>query len=127
MLKVRNVEAADRELLDKAADADPFHRAAGLKGTHWKGGIFYEDDKGPVIALQTTSVARVDVQFLTQDRLRNAKALAEGFWLYIGVLQGRGVKEIVFNSNSASVVYFFEKRFKFRHLGGNEYSLRIQE
>lgn len=126
MLKVRKVQPEDRELLDSAAKADFYHSGVGLTGAHWADGLFYEDAEGPVVALQTTNVARVDVQFLTQQRVRNAKALIEGFGTYVKVLQGRGVKEIIFNSNSAAVIRFFEKRFNFRHLGGNQYSLRIQ-
>jgi hypothetical protein len=128
MLTVRKVEPSDRELLDAAAKADSFHAAAGLTGEHWANGntLIYADDQGLVVALRTTSVARVDIQFLSQDRVRNAKALVEGFWTYIQVLQKRGVQELLFNSNSAAVINFFEKRFKFRHIGGNTYSLRIQ-
>jgi hypothetical protein len=128
MLTVRKVEPSDRELLDAAAKADSFHAAAGLTGEHWANGntLMYADDQGLVVALRTTSVARVDIQFLSQDRVRNAKALVEGFWTYIQVLQKRGVQELLFNSNSAAVINFFEKRFKFRHIGGNTYSLRIQ-
>src|SRR5208282_124066 len=126
MLTVRKVEPGDRELLDAAAQLDPFHRAAKLTGEHWEGALLYSDDLGPRLALQTTTAVRVDIQFITQNKLRNAKALLEAFTPYIKVLQKRGVKEVIFNSNSAAVITFFEKRFHFRHLGGNEYSLRIQ-
>jgi hypothetical protein len=125
MLKVRKVVPEDRTILDAAAEADFYHRGIGLTGAHWAGGLFYEDDAGPVVALQTTNVVRVDIQFLTQDRKRNAQALIEGFASYVTILRNRGVKELIFNSNSAAVIRFFEKRFGFRHLGGNTYSLRI--
>lgn len=125
MLRVRKVAPEDRALLDAAAEADPFHRGIGLTGAHWADGLFYEDDQGPIVALQTTSVARVDIQFLSQDCKRNAKALMAGFASYVTIMQKRGVKELIFNSNSAAVIRFFEKRFHFRHLGGNQYSLRI--
>jgi hypothetical protein len=127
MLFVRKVVPEDRAMLDAAAQADPFHRGIGLTGSHWDDGLFYEDECGPVVALQTTNVARVDIQFLTQDRKRNATALMEGFVAYVKVLQGRGVKEIILNTNSAAAIRFIEKRFHFRHLGGNQYSLRIQQ
>jgi|SRR5580704_8356423 hypothetical protein len=128
MLAVRKVEPDDRPLLDAAAQADPFHRAAGLTGEHWAANtLMYSDADGPVVALRTTNVARVDVQFLTPDARRNAKALVEGFWTYVGVMQKKGVDELIFNSNSAAVVHFFGKRFHFRHLGGNTYSLCIRE
>jgi hypothetical protein len=128
MLVARKVEASDRELLDLAAQADFYHAQAGITGEHWTSGnsVVYEDAFGAVLALRTTSVARVDIQFLTDDRVRNARALVEGFWAYVGVMQKRGVEELIFNSNSEGVIHFFEKRFKFRHLGGNTYSLRIK-
>jgi len=113
-------------MLDAAAEADPFHRAAGLTGEHWDGGLFYDDGFGPVVALQTQSVVRVDIQFLSQDRKRNAAALIDGFATYVKVLQGRGVKELIFSTDSAAVIRFMEKRFNFRHIGGRTYSLRIQ-
>ena len=128
MLTVRKVEASDRELLDAAAKADFYHAAAGLTGEHWANGntLMWSDDQGLVVALRTTNVARVDIQFLTQDFPRNARALLEGFWNYVSVLEKRGVSEIIFNSNSSAVINFFNKRFHFRHLGGNEYSLRLK-
>lgn len=128
MLTVRKVEPGDRELLIAAAKADPFHAAVGLTGDHWVSddALFYSDDQGPVVALRKTNVARLDIQFLTQDRKRNAHALIEGFWAYIALLQKRGIEEVIFNSNSAGVINFFEKRFQFRHIGGNTYSLRIK-
>jgi hypothetical protein len=125
MLKVRKVEPRDQELLNRAAEADPFHARAGLTGEHWSDGLFYEDDTGPVVALKTTTVARVDIQFLSHDRVRNSRALLDGFSSYIEVIQKRGIKEVIFSTDSAAVVRFMEKRFKFRHLGGREYSLRI--
>lgn len=127
MLTVRRVEAGDRELLDAAAKADPYHAAAGLTGEHWTGpdSIFYEDESGPVVALKTVNVVRVDIQFLTLDRERNAKALAEGFYAYVGILQRRGVKEIIFNTESPEVAHFFMKRFRFRNVSPGTYTLRI--
>lgn len=128
MLTVRKVTPGDRGLLEAAAKADPFHQKAGLTGEHWANGatLMWSDDQGLVVALRTTNVARVDVQFLSQDRQRNARALVEGFWRYVSVLEQRGVSEIIFNTESPSVVRFFEKRFNFRHLGNGTYSLRIK-
>lgn len=125
MVHVREVTPEDRPMLDAAAQADPWHREVGLTGEHWLGGLLYEDENGPVFGLQTQQVARVDIQFVTQERLRNAEVLAQGFWSYISVLRGRGIKEVIFTSNSRAVIRFFEKRFHFRLLGGNTYSLRI--
>jgi len=127
MLKVRKVEPGDRELLNAAAKADPYHVAAGLTGEHWAGkdSIFYEDESGPVVALKTTNIVRVDVQFLTQDRARNANALVAGFYAYVGILQKRGVKEIVFNTESPEVALFFTKRFHFRPVSNGTFSLWI--
>jgi hypothetical protein len=128
MLKVRRVEESDRELLDAAARSDPFHLAAGLTGQHWAGKdtLFYEDELGPVVALKTTNVVRVDVQFLTQEKARNARALVAGFYSYVGILQKRGVKELVFNTESPDVAEFFQKRFHFRALNSTStYSLWI--
>jgi hypothetical protein len=128
MLKVRRVEESDRDLLDKAARSDPFHAAVGLTGQHWAGKdtLFYEDELGPVVALKTTNVVRVDVQFLTQEKTRNARALVAGFYSYVGILQKRGVKEIVFNTESPEVAEFFINRFHFRQLNtSSNYSLWI--
>jgi len=127
MLKVRKVEEGDRALLNAAALADPYHAAAGLTGEHWAGkdSIFYEDESGPVVALKTVSVVRADVQFLTQDRERNSKALMEGFWNYVRILQNRKVREVIFNSESPEVVHFFQKRFHFRPVNSGTFSLWI--
>lgn len=127
MLTVRAVEPGDRELLNEAAKQDKFHAAAGLTGAHWADGntLMWSDDQGLVVALRTTNVARVDIQFLTQDFGRNARALVEGFWRYVSVLEKRGIKEIIFNTESPAVVRFFKKRFDFRQLGEGTYSLRI--
>lgn len=126
MLKVRRVVESDRELLNRAARSDPYHSQAGLTGEHWmEGSIFYEDEKGPVVALKTTNVVRTDIQFLTQDKMRNGAALLEGFWKYIEILQKRGVKEVIFNTESPDVAHFFQKRFRFRELKPGTYSLRI--
>lgn len=127
MLKVRKVEPGDRALLDAAALADPYHAAAGLTGKHWAGSdsIFYEDEFGPVVALKTTNVVRVDVQFLTQDRMRNANALVAGFYAYVGILQKQGIKEVVFNTESPEVALFFTKRFHFRPASAGTFSLWI--
>ncbi len=110
-----------------AAKADPYHAAVGLTGEHWMkgGGLFYEDENGPVVALKTTYVARADIQFLTQDHERNAKALLDGFWRYCDIMAKRGIKEIVFNTESDKVAEFFQKRFHFRPLSAGTYSLWI--
>jgi hypothetical protein len=127
MLRVRKVEPSDKPLLDAAAMADPYHAAAGLTGDHWAGhdSICYEDESGPVVALKTTNVVRVDIQFLTQDKLRNANALVAGFYQYIGVLRNRKVNEVVFSTQSPEVAHFMQKRFHFRSIGGSTYSLWI--
>ena len=128
MLKVRNVEEKDRPLLHAAAEADPYHKAIGLKGSHWENGsVVYEDEVGPVVALKTTSVVRADIQFLTQDRERNSKALAEGFYSYVTLLQHRKVQEIVFRTDSPEVAHFFMKRFHFRPVSAGTFSLWIGE
>lgn len=107
--------------------ADPYHAAAGLTGSHWAGGdsIFYEDEAGPVVALKTSNAVRVDIQFLTQDKARNAKALMEGFYRYCEIVAKRGVKEIIFNSESPEVGHFFQKRFHFREVSKGTFSLWI--
>jgi len=127
MLTVRKVESEDRPLLDAAAMADPYHAAAGLTGEHWAGSdsILYEDGFGPVIALKTTNVVRVDIQFLTYDRLRNANALVAGFYKYVDVLRNRNVHEIIFNTEAPEVAHFFMKRFHFRPLSAGNFSLWI--
>ena len=127
MLSVRRVEESDRPLLLAAAEADPFHKAAGLTGEHWMGpsAIMYEDELGPVVALKSRSVMRVDIQFITQDRLRNAERLVEGFVQYIRVLMNRGVTEIIFNTESPAVATFFQKRFHFREVSKGTYSLYL--
>jgi hypothetical protein len=126
-MRVRTIQPEDRELLIAAAKADPYHAAAGLTGDHWmKGaGLFYEDEEGPVVALRTTLAARADIQFLTQDTERNARVLLAGFWGYCSILAKRGVKEIVFNTESDKVAQFFQKRFHFRPLSAGTYSLWI--
>jgi hypothetical protein len=127
MLTVRPVAPEDREMLDAAAKADRFHAAAGLGGDHWANDtLIWSDDQGEVVALRRTVVERLDIQFLTQDFSRNARAIVEGFWRYVHILEKRGVSEIIFNTESPAVVRFFMKRFKFRHLGGDTYSLRIK-
>lgn len=126
MLTARRVEPSDRGLLEAAADADKFHSLSGLKGDHWfEDSILYSDETGPVVALKTTQVVRVDIQFVTQDRLRNAKALLEGFWRYVEVMRKRDVKEIIFNTKSSNVMRFFQKHFHFRQIGPETFSLRI--
>ena len=127
MLRVRTVRETDKPLLVAAAEADPFHVAVGLTGDHWLGedSLFYEDELGPVVALKSTKVVRADIQFLTQDHERNAKALMEGFWRYVDIWQKRGIKEIIFNTNSPEVVKFFAKRFHFKEVKPGTYSLRI--
>lgn len=127
MLTIRKVESTDRDLLNAAAVADKFHFDAGLTGEHWQAGkaLLYSDGEGPVFAIQPIKVMRLDIQFIASDRKRKLHALVEGFWPFIGVLRDRGIEEIIFNSNSAAVISFFEKRFNFRHIGGNTYSLRI--
>ena len=128
MLSVRMVEPADQPIIDAAAKADPYHARIGLTGEHWADGnvTVWSDDEGVVVALRTTNVARVDIQFLTQSFSRNAHALVEGFWRYVQVLQRKGFEEIIFNSDSPAIIRFFTKRFNFRHLGGDTYSLRIK-
>jgi hypothetical protein len=127
MLRVRTVRDEDRPLLMAAAEADEFHKAVGLTGDHWLGedSLFYEDERGPVVALKSTKVIRADIQFLTQDHERNARALLQGFWKYAEIWHKRGVKEIIFNTNSPEVAKFFSKRFHFRELKPGTYSLRI--
>jgi hypothetical protein len=127
MLRVRKVEPSDKPLLDAAAMADPYHAAAGLTGDHWakSDSIFYEDDFGPVVALKTTNIVRVDIQFLTADHVRNANALVAGFYRYVEVLRGRKVQEIVFNTTSPAVARFFQKRFHFKPVTVGTFSLWI--
>ncbi len=109
-----------------AAKADPFHAAAGLTGDHWMrgSGLFYEDETGPVVALKTTNIVRSDIQFLTQDTERNGRALLAGFWRYADIISKRGVKEIIFNTQSDKVAEFFQNRFHFRPVT-NTFSLWI--
>lgn len=127
MLKVRRVEESDRELLMQAALSDPFHAKAGLTGEHWMAGdsLLYADDVGPVVAIRTRNVVRADIQFVTQDALRNSSALAEGFWKYIEILSKRGVTEVIFNTESPAVAHFFTQRFRFREVSPGTYTLRI--
>jgi hypothetical protein len=88
--------------------------------------LMYSDDHGYVVALKTTQVARLDFQFLTTDRMRNARALIAGFWAYVEVLRKRGIDELLVRSESEDAIRFFTKTFHFRHLGGAEYSLKIK-
>jgi len=127
MLRVRKVADTDLPVLMAAAEADSFHKQVGLTGDHWLGAdsIFYEDEFGPVVALKTTQVVRTDIQFLTQDHKRNARALSEGFWNYVRLMREKGIKEIIFNTESPDVERFFGKRFNFRKLSPNTFSLRI--
>jgi hypothetical protein len=127
MLTVRAVQDTDKPLLMVAAEADPYHVAAGITGERWAGkdSIFYEDEFGPVVALKTSNVVRVDIQFLTQDKKRNGDALVAGFYSYVGILQKRGVTEIVFNTESPEVAHFFQKRFHFRPVSAGTFSLFI--
>jgi hypothetical protein len=128
MLSVRMVEPEDGPMLDAAAKADPFHSKIGLTGDYWNGKntTIWQDDEGVVVALRTTAVARVDIQFLSQNFARNAKAVVQGFWRYVEVMRNRGIEELIFSSDSQAVIRFFGKRFNFRHLGGDTYSLRIK-
>jgi hypothetical protein len=128
MLTARNVEESDRDLLMAAARSDPYHAAAGLTGEHWmKSAICYSDELGPVVALKTRNVVRVDIQFLTQDKARNAKALFDGFWNYVAVLRKKHVGEIIFNTESPEVAHFLLKRFHFHEVSRGTYSLCIAE
>lgn len=127
MLHVRKVEESDRPSLIAAAQADPYHVKAGLTGDHWvdESSIIYDDEIGDVVALKCTKVVRVDIQFMTQDPHRNAMALKQGFDAFVKVFQKRGVKEIIFNTESPSVMKFFASRYKFRELEKGTFSLRI--
>ncbi len=111
MLTVRKVEPGDRELLDYWADGNT---------------LVYSDNLGPVAALRTTNAVRVDIQFLSDIKSRNARAVLEGFGAYIQVLAKRGVEEVIFNSDSKEMAHFCMKRFHFRYRGGNLYSLRLR-
>lgn len=111
MLKVRKVEPDDRKLLDYWTDGNT---------------LVYSDDRGPVAALRTTSAVRVDIQFFSDSRIRNARAVFEGFGTYIEVLAKRGIEEVIFNSDSKEMARFCMKRFRFRYRGGNTYSLRLR-
>lgn len=127
MLKVRKVEESDRPALIAAAQADPYHKKAGLTGDHWvdESSIIYDDEIGDVIALKCTKVVRVDIQFMTQDPHRNAMALKQGFDAFVRIFRNRGVKEIIFNTESPSVMKFFAKRYRFSEVAKGTFSLRI--
>jgi len=127
MLKVRHVEERDRDLLNAAALADPYHAAIGLTGDYWKpaDSILYEDAEGPVVALKTQNIVRSDIQFLTQNHERNSRALYEGFWTYVKIMQARHVREIIFNTQSPDVTRFFQRRFHFAEVKPITMSLRI--
>lgn len=127
MLTVRTVEPNDRPLLDEAAARDFYHAQVGLTGEHWASGntLIYSDEHGYTAALKVQNTVRLDIQFLTQDRKRNLKSLVEGFWPLIDMLKKRGVEEIIFNSISQPVINLFTKRFHFRPIGKDTYSLRI--
>lgn len=127
MLTVRKVTPDDRGLLDEAAKADPFHVAAGLTGEHWSEGntLIYADLEGVVLAVRTSNVARLDGQFI-EPGARSRNVLLAAFWPLMDALRKKGIEEVIFNSNSVAVVNFFKRRFHFRHLGGNTYSLRIK-
>jgi hypothetical protein len=120
MLTVRAVQETDKPLLKVGAEADPYHAKAGVTGEEWVGkdSIMYEDGLGPVVALKTSNVVRVAIQFLTQDKVRNGEALVAGFYAYVGILQKRGVTEIVFHTESPQIGYFMRKRFHFRPVRG---------
>lgn len=127
VLTVRKVTPDDRGLLDEAAKADPFHVAAGLTGEHWSEGntLIYADLEGVVLAVRTSNVARLDGQFI-EPGARSRNVLLAAFWPLMDALRKKGIEEVIFNSNSVAVVNFFKRRFHFRHLGGNTYSLRIK-
>lgn len=114
-------------MLNAAASADPYHSAVGLTGDHWepKDSLCYEDENGPIFAVRTRNVVRCDIQFLSQDVERNARAVISGFYQYIRILQNRGVTEIIFNTNSPAVENFFIKRFHFRKVSEGTFSLAI--
>jgi hypothetical protein len=122
------VEPGDKELLDAAAKADPYHAKAGLTGEHWedRNTLVWADDHGLVVALRTSLVARVDLQFMSQDVERNARALLEGFWRYVSVMEKKGIEEIIFNTESPAVARFFVKRFGFRPVSASTFALRIK-
>jgi hypothetical protein len=116
----RGIEEKDREMLQKAIDADVYH--AKEKG--FTPGIFFEpgtktvvygDDSGDVLAVNVRNVALATVQFLSDDRARVRKTMEEGLPGFARMLGNSGARGILYESLHLPLILFLRK-FGFKRI-----------
>jgi hypothetical protein len=84
------------------------------------------DIHGPIMYVridpEPDATARIHIQFDSQQKLRTARALAHEFPLVQDRIKSAGVKHIIFDSVSESLIRFCQKRFGFvRVADSNDY------
>lgn len=112
---LRQVEAADREQLERWIAADPHHRDTA-KAEFFQ--LVLEDAAGACYYVELEPAMRVHIQFgpsATQaERERTMRALGAGMKWLRAEMGGRGVKQLIFSSSFRPLIAFCVKRLGFR-------------
>jgi|HubBroStandDraft_1064217.scaffolds.fasta_scaffold130880_1 hypothetical protein len=90
-----------------------------------------EDKTGPIMFVRVepldAEIVRLYTQFAEDEPRRTAVALARDFPTVRDLIRKSGVRYLVFNSVSPTLIAFFTKRFGFVHLpDSNDYFLDLK-
>jgi hypothetical protein len=116
IMYARNIEEKDREMLQKAIDADAFHG----KEKGFTPGIFFEpgtktvvygDDEGDVLAVNVRKLDLVllTVQFFGASKERTREVIKQGLPAFEQVLKKSGVDGIMFETKNPALAFFMKK------------------
>jgi hypothetical protein len=117
MVKIRPAAEKDRPLLEQWIAEDEDHSGT-TTADFWLSpdslSHVYEDDKGTVLFLKMSKVLRLDIQFDSRAKLRNAKTILAGFPALEELARKAGFREIVFCSKSQGLTGFLQRAFGFQ-------------
>jgi hypothetical protein len=118
-------------------EKDPDHKgqdATWFAGYHKEGygfekeenqeSVIIEDEVGPLFNCKIEHTLRLHIQFNMEEKSRTARGLGEAFKMLLEQIKGLGFKELIFESQSPSLINYCVKRMGFTE-SPNELKVRL--
>ena len=106
----------DLPLLALSLAADVWHKTTEPEFFFAPGSAakVYEDEAGPIMFVRGAKALRLDIQYVSNaDVRRNMNAMLQGFGQLVERAREHGFSEIIFNTSSAPLSAFCQRRLGF--------------